>query len=106
MPIPQRCAHLPVNPRGYPVIATVGRDEDTVDFGTVSEHRKLMLATFDLCGVCGLPFGEELRRQVGFRPEAVEITSGIEAAEAPVHESAPCTPGVPVRILPIRAPGR
>ncbi|MFB9902866.1 hypothetical protein [Allokutzneria oryzae] len=86
VPIPQRCAHLPTDSRGYPIIATVGRDEDTIDFGTVSEYRKLVLATFDLCGVCGLPFGEELRWQVGFRPEALEATGGIEAAEAPVHE--------------------
>jgi hypothetical protein len=43
------------------VIATVGRDNSGADFGSLDEHRKLVLATFDWCAVYGLPFRDEAR---------------------------------------------
>lgn len=42
-----RLSHLQRDARGYPVIATVDRGEGDIDFGSVDEHRKLVLATFD-----------------------------------------------------------
>ncbi|MBB4677427.1 hypothetical protein [Crossiella cryophila] len=78
---PQRCAHLTADPRGYPIIATVGQPLGKVDFGTLSEQRKLALATFDLCAVCAHPFGTELRWQVGFDGLLPD-----RFTEAPVHE--------------------
>ncbi|MET9107117.1 SEC-C metal-binding domain-containing protein [Streptomyces zhihengii] len=81
--LPRRMKHLPVDRRGYPVIATVDRGPQAVDFGAISERRKLALATFDWCAVCGGPFADEARWQMvmqeGPVPEAV-------AGEAPVHE--------------------
>jgi hypothetical protein len=53
---PARLAHLTKDGRGYPILATVSRSHSGVDFGALSELRKLALATFDWCGVCGLPF--------------------------------------------------
>ncbi|MBV7706844.1 hypothetical protein NOVA_29070 [Nocardia nova] len=82
---PVRCAHLIADPRGYPVIATVSRDGDGADFGAISEKRKLVLATFDLCGICGLPFGTELRWQVAFDEHQIRAKKPV-FNEAPVHE--------------------
>jgi hypothetical protein len=74
--------------RGYPIIASIFQAEDEVDFGALSERRKLVLATFDLCGVCGTPFHDELRWQVTFDDEARRIADGeaVRFNEAPVHE--------------------
>ncbi|MET8330057.1 SEC-C metal-binding domain-containing protein [Streptomyces sp. NPDC005181] len=84
MALPRRMKHLAVESRGYPVIATVERSARGVDFGSINERRKLALATFDWCAVCGLPFGDELRWQMVFQEESplAKAVSG----EAPVHE--------------------
>ncbi|TNC19421.1 hypothetical protein [Amycolatopsis alkalitolerans] len=82
---PARLAHLRVDPRGYPIIATVDQAPGHVDFGSLSEKRKLALATFDLCAVCGLPFAAELRWQVSFEESSAKSKSFI-SNEAPVHE--------------------
>lgn len=81
MPRPARCSHLRADDRGYPVIATIGQ-EAPPDFGTISEQRKLVLATFDLCAICALPFHDELRWQVIFEDAREDIVT----SEAPVHE--------------------
>ncbi|MDA3625659.1 hypothetical protein OU415_09445 [Saccharopolyspora sp. WRP15-2] len=57
-----------------------------MDFGAVSEKRKLVLATFDLCAVCALPFGEELRWQVSFDKDDLVRAKEALFGEAPVHE--------------------
>jgi len=76
---------LPRDRRGYPVIATVSRHNDVVDFGSLSERRKLALATFDLCAVCGKPFGQGNRWQVAMTREVFDH-SPATFNEAPVHE--------------------
>ncbi|WP_069885807.1 YecA family protein [Streptomyces luteocolor] len=82
--LPRRMQHLERDRRGYPVIATVERSTAGVNFRAISERRKLALATFDWCAVCGLPFGDELRWQVILQdgPLPTPEISG----EAPVHE--------------------
>ncbi|MFI9453382.1 hypothetical protein [Amycolatopsis sp. NPDC052450] len=85
VPKPKRLAHLRVDPRGYPIIAAIGQAPEDIDFGALSEPRKLALATFDLCAVCALPFGEELRWQVSFA-EAAATAKTLVSNEAPVHE--------------------
>ncbi|KJS52496.1 hypothetical protein VM98_31050 [Streptomyces rubellomurinus subsp. indigoferus] len=84
--IPQRLGHLSRDPRGYPVIATVERNGDGVDFGSIDEHRKLVLATFDWCAVCGLPFRDEARWQFVLHMPAGRSIDAIWSGEAPVHE--------------------
>ncbi len=84
VPKPKRLEHLRVDPRGYPIIATTGQEPGDVDFGALSEPRKLALATFDLCAVCALPFGEELRWQVSFDEVMAKATT-LVSNEAPVH---------------------
>jgi hypothetical protein len=85
---PRHLAHLADDPRGYPVIATIGRDEDGPDFGSIRERRKLAVATFDWCSVCGLPFNGADRWQVApgdnwkDRPQGVPLVFN----EAPAHE--------------------
>jgi hypothetical protein len=64
VPRPRHLDHLSDDGRGYPVIATVARDELDASFGSINERRKLSLAAFDWCAVCGLPFGDALRWQV------------------------------------------
>jgi hypothetical protein len=67
------------------VPATTGRDATDADFASLDERRKLALATFDGCGVCGLPFGDETRWLVGgalHEPQPPTQDSG----EAPLHE--------------------
>jgi len=84
---PTRLAHLTKDGRGYPILATVSRSQRGVDFGALSELRKLALATFDWCGVCGLPFGAEARWQVVVVP--ADFDRPLEQTgfgEAPVHE--------------------
>lgn len=81
VPRPARCNHLSADARGYPIIATIGQ-KSPPDFGAVSEKRKLVLATFDLCAVCALPFHDELRWQVMFEETEEDVTT----SEAPVHE--------------------
>ncbi|MFE1852144.1 hypothetical protein [Streptomyces sp. NPDC059489] len=76
--------HLTVDRRGYPVIATVDRNPKEGNFRSISERRKLALATFDWCAVCGLPFGDELRWQMDFQEGALPET--VISGEAPVHE--------------------
>ncbi|MFJ1763728.1 hypothetical protein ACIOD2_25675 [Amycolatopsis sp. NPDC088138] len=85
VPKPARLAHLRIDPRGYPIIATVGQGSDEVDFGSLSEKRKLVLATFDLCAVCALPFGDEPRWQVSFHEDRLKLRTWV-SNEAPVHE--------------------
>lgn len=86
---PTRLAHLSLDSRGYPVIATVSRSSEVVNFGSISERRKFALGAFDWCGVCGYPFGAEARWQVVIttpggptRPDE----AGALYGEAPVHE--------------------
>jgi hypothetical protein len=56
-----------------------------VDFGAISERRKLALAAFDWCGVCGLPFGAESRWQVVVTPaDDDRPLDQLEFGEAPV----------------------
>jgi hypothetical protein len=90
VPRPRHLDHLLNDGRGYPVIATIGRNENSADFGTVNERRKLALATFDWCAVCGLPFGNALRWQVVTGGESALDGSQLEGtvffSEAPVHE--------------------
>jgi len=77
VPTPKHLSHLRRDPRGYPVLVTIPQSLDRPDFGMLSDRRKLATATFDVCGVCALPFaGDELRWQVSFAP----------AGEAPVEE--------------------
>jgi hypothetical protein len=84
---PARLAHLTKDGRGYPILATVSRSHSGVDFGALSELRKLALATFDWCGVCGLPFGAEARWQVAMTaPDDDRPLLQLEFGEAPVHE--------------------
>jgi hypothetical protein len=68
------------------VIATVDRDSGGVDFGSIDEQRKLVLAAFDWCAVCGLPFREEARWQFVMNLPPQGSTDGIWSGEAPVHE--------------------
>ncbi|WP_413114449.1 SEC-C metal-binding domain-containing protein [Streptomyces sp. CY1] len=82
--LPRRMKHLGVDRRGYPVIATVERSPQGVNFGAISERRKLALATFDWCAVCGMPFADELRWQMVFQEEGPLPTA--VSGEAPVHE--------------------
>lgn len=82
---PARARGLPLDRRGYPIIATVGRTGDAADFGSISEQRKLALATFDLCAVCGKPFGSETRWQVALDPVVLDRPRPV-FGEAPVHE--------------------
>ncbi|MCE7082966.1 SEC-C metal-binding domain-containing protein [Streptomyces sp. ST2-7A] len=82
--LPRRMKHLAVDRRSYPVIATVDRGPQKVDFGSISERRKLALAAFDWCAVCGLPFGDELRWQMVFQEKPLPAT--VISGEAPVHE--------------------
>ncbi|MEW5542354.1 SEC-C domain-containing protein [Streptomyces cyaneofuscatus] len=77
-------AHLAVDSRGYPVIATVERSPQEVNFGSINERRKLALAAFDWCAVCGLPFANELRWQTVFQEGP--LPNGVISGEAPVHE--------------------
>lgn len=87
---PSHLDHLSDDRRGYPVISTVGRDEDGADFGAISERRKLALATFDWCAVCGLPFGRSARWQVvpsvAQAMPSAQLEGNIYFNEAPVHE--------------------
>lgn len=83
---PQRLSHLGRESRGYPVIATVGRDAEGANFGAIDERRKLVLATFDWCAVCGLPFGDEARWQVLPHFGDIPLPEEVGLAEAPVHE--------------------
>lgn len=85
--LPRRLAHLTSDGRQYPVIATVGRDPKGVDFGAINERRKLALAVFDWCAVCGMPFGEEPRWQVlPFSRDQFDDHDAMGFGEAPVHE--------------------
>jgi len=90
VPRPRHLDHLLNDGRGYPVIATIGRDENSGDFGSINERRKLALATFDWCAVCGLPFGSAPRWQVvaGGAPtlSGDELAGMVFFSEAPVHE--------------------
>ncbi len=52
----------------------------------MSEVRKLVLATYDLCAVCTLPFRDGLRWQVSFDDELQHMGATPRFNEAPVHE--------------------
>ncbi|WP_406426595.1 YecA family protein [Streptomyces sp. NBC_00147] len=82
--LPRRMQHLERDRRGYPVIATVERSVEGVNFGAINERRKLALATFDWCAVCGLPFEGELRWQM--IPQDGPLPTTALSGEAPVHE--------------------
>jgi hypothetical protein len=90
VPRPRHLDHLLDDGRGYPVISTIGRDKDRASFGSINELRKLALAAFDWCAVCGLPFGGTMRWQViaGGASALTGDQLGKEAFfnEAPVHE--------------------
>lgn len=88
VPAPARFSHLRRDRRGYPIIVSIFQTQDEINFGALSEQRKLVLATFDLCGVCGTPFHDEQRWQVTFDDAIRRITDGEAARfnEAPVHE--------------------
>lgn len=81
-----RCSHLPVDPRGYPIIAVIPQEPGEVDFGALSEQRKLVLTTYDLCAVCAMPFRDELRWQVTFDDQLQHMGETPTFNEAPVHE--------------------
>ena len=67
VPLPKHLAHLRRDARGYPVLVTIPQSLGHPDFGMLSDRRKLAAATFDVCGVCALPFtDDELRWQVSF----------------------------------------
>jgi hypothetical protein len=83
---PRRLSHLKQDSRGYPVIATVGRGSNGADFGGINERRKLVLATFDWCAVCGLPFGDEARWQIMPHADDSPLPQEMGLSEAPVHE--------------------
>ncbi len=90
VPRPNHLDHLSDDGRGYPVISTVGRGQRSADFGSINERRKLALATFDWCAVCGLPFDESTRWQM--LPASASALAGDQLEcqvyfnEAPVHE--------------------
>ena len=90
VPRPRHLDHLLDDGRGYPVISTIGRDKDSASFGSVNELRKLALAAFDWCAVCGLPFGGTPRWQMvvggGPRWTGEQLGKGVFLNEAPVHE--------------------
>jgi len=88
LPRPGHLDHLSDDSRGYPVIATIGRDAVSADFGSINERRKLALATFDWCAVCGLPFNGEPRWQAAPGDDWRERhhKGGWVANEAPVHQ--------------------
>jgi SEC-C motif len=90
VPRPNHLDHLSDDGRGYPIISTVGRDEDGADFGSINERRKLALATFDWCAVCGLPFGKAPRWQVvpgsATALDDDQLEEELFFNEAPVHE--------------------
>lgn len=84
---PRRIDRLKRDDRGYPVIATVARPHAAANFGSISERRKVVLAVFDWCAVCGLPFNDESRYQC--IPDQVRIAQRPDSyllSEAPVHE--------------------
>lgn len=85
---PRHLAHLTDDSRGYPVIATVGRDKEGPNFGSVNELRKLALATFDWCSVCGLPFNGADRWQMAPGDDWKDRARNVELVfnEAPAHE--------------------
>jgi hypothetical protein len=73
---------------GYPIMAAVDRLDGRAQFGTVSTSRLVTLATFALCGLCGLPFGAEQRWQVSTHIDAVENHADYRNAfsEPPLHK--------------------
>jgi hypothetical protein len=85
---PCRAAHLGSSSYGYPIMAAVDRLDGRAQFGSVSTSRLVTLATFDLCGLCGLPFGEELRWQVSTRVDGVDNPGDYRNAfsEPPLHK--------------------
>ena len=91
-PTPARFLHLPWSEgRGYPIPSTTMRTDEGPSFAALSERRKLVLATFDWCGICGLRFGNEPRWIVTGAPPGNERPSlddfrAFRTAEAPVHE--------------------
>ncbi len=84
---PARAAQLETSRYGYPIMVAVDRLDGRAQFGAVSTARLVTLATFDLCGLCGLPFGEELRWQVSTHIDAVENPADYWNAfsEPPLH---------------------
>jgi hypothetical protein len=83
---PARCSNLRIDPRGYPIIGVIPQAPGKEDFGSLSEQRKLVLATYDLCAVCAMPFRDELRWQVTFDDELQHMGPAPIFSEAPVHE--------------------
>ena len=85
---PRHMVHLAEDSRGYPIIPTIGRGETHADFGSINERRKLALATFDWCSVCGLPFNGESRWQVapGEDWKDRQFEGAWLCNEAPAHE--------------------
>lgn len=81
-----RCSHLRLDPRGYPIIAVIPQEPGEEDYGALSEQRKLVLAAYDLCAVCAMPFRDELRRQVTFDDQLQHMGETPTFNEAPVHE--------------------
>lgn len=86
VPTPVRCTHLLRDPRGYPIIAAIPQEPSKEDYGALSEQRKLVLATFDLCAVCAMPFRDESRWQVTFDDQLQHMGETPTFNEAPVHE--------------------
>ena len=85
-PMPQRIARLPRDRRGYPIIATLRRDgQGNADFRMVDADRRFIVAAFDWCGICGLPFGDE-RRFVLYEPHPARRVDPISHTESSVHE--------------------
>jgi hypothetical protein len=82
---PRRCRYLPVSRYGYPVPATTLRNDGEASFAALSERRKLALAAFDWCGVCGLPFRDESRWIPGGEARGAEPYRFV-SGEVPLHE--------------------
>ncbi|WP_157930403.1 hypothetical protein [Glycomyces xiaoerkulensis] len=83
---PARCSNLRIDPRGYPIIGVIPQAPGKEDFGGLSEKRKLVLATYDLCAVCAMPFRDELRWQVTFNDQLHHMGPAPTFNEAPVHK--------------------
>jgi hypothetical protein len=83
--LPPYLETLPTDRRGLPALVSVARQAGEVLFASLSEPRKLALATFGLCGICGLPFGPGELRWLAMPPTYDPSEGATNSGEAPVH---------------------
>ncbi len=58
VPLPQQMAHLPLDPRGYPIPFIVLRDRAGRPHFTINDSAQVQQCVkFSLCGICGKPLG-------------------------------------------------